>query len=81
MKLDRLFAVVALAAPVAAFAHPGHGTAPASEPGKAPHVHFGSAGAPTHGLASRISGKKAAKPATTHTKAVADKAVRRENAR
>ena len=81
MNLVRLATVVALLAPAAALAHPGHGTAPASEAGKPPHVHFGTAGTPASGLASRISDKDAKKPANAHAKPVSDKAKRREPAR
>ena len=81
MKFIRLPIIAVLLAPAAALAHPGHGTAPASEGGKPPHVHFGTPGAPTSGLTSRISGKDAKKPATGHTTPVADKAKRRESAR
>jgi hypothetical protein len=81
MKLARLATVAALLAPAAALAHPGHGTTPSSEAGKPPHVHFGTAGTPTSGLASRISDKDAKNPAATHTRPIADKAKRREPAR
>ena len=81
MKSTLVIALAALCVPFVAAAHPGHGTAPASEPGKAPHVHFGAAGTPTSGLASRISGTKAKKPGATHTVPAADKAQRRERER
>jgi hypothetical protein len=81
MNLHHLIAVAALSLSSSAFAHPGHGTAPASEPGKPPHVHFGTAGAPASGLASRISDKDAKKRAHAHTKPVSDKAQRRESTR
>ena len=81
MKTHCLLAIAAFAVSATAFAHPGHGTSPAAEPGKAPHVHFGTPGAPTSGLASRISDTKAKKPAATHTVPAADKAQRRERER
>ena len=45
MKIQ-LLALAAFALPVAAYAHPGHGTAPAAAPGGKPHVHFGTPKAP-----------------------------------
>lgn len=80
MKLNKVLIVIApFALASSAFAHPGHGTAPVSEAGKPPHVHFGApqtlSGIP-HNAPSASKGAK--KPAATHTTPVSDKALRRE---
>jgi hypothetical protein len=45
MKIH-LLALAAFALPLAAYAHPGHGTAPAADATAKAHVHFGTPKAP-----------------------------------
>jgi hypothetical protein len=77
MKLNKVLIVVApFALASSAFAHPGHGTAPASEGGKPPHVHFGAAKASIPDVARKSTSahESAKKPPATHATPVADKA-------
>ena len=81
MKPIRFLAIAALFAPYAAFAHPGHGSVPASEAGRPPHVHFGAAGKPQTVVAPRIADTAPTKPAAVHAQPVSNKAVRRKPTR
>ena len=77
MKLHLLAAAAALTLASTAFAHPGHGTTPASDGGK-PHVHFGTPKTPASTpRALPIGDKRIVTPApNAHKKGVARQAVR-----
>ena len=68
MKIQ-LLALAAFALPLAAYAHPGHGTAPATDASVTPHVHFGTPKAPAAAPKAlpagdrSVTGKKAKGPA------------------
>ena len=79
MKPNTLLAVAAFTLPAAAFAHPGHGTTPASDGRGKPHQHFAKPMAPAAApRATPSAQQRDAKPGVSHTTPVADKAQGRE---
>ena len=79
MNMNPLLAVVALAVPAAAFAHPGHGTVPVADGNGKPHQHFARPIAPAAApRATPSADKRDAKPAKSHTTPVSDQAIGRE---